>query len=117
MCVTVGAVVFCEVDLCHDKGVPRPLRALLRPHHVVTAEAQGWDHLTNGQLLDTAEKYEFDVLITADKNLQHQQRFSHRKLAVLVLSHSKWPDVKLSVSRILEALQAVTPGTCIIVSA
>lgn len=69
-----------------DHDVPRPLRALLRPHMVVTAAAAGWENLKNGLLLDAAEESDFDILITTDKNMQHQQNLTGRGIAVIVLS-------------------------------
>lgn len=70
-----------------DQGTPRPLRSMLRPHSVTTTYVKGWDHLKNGQLLDAAEIDGFAVLITTDKNVQHQQNLKNRKIAVIVLSH------------------------------
>ncbi len=98
-----------------DHDIPRPLRILLRPHLVVTAAAQGWNRLRNSSLLDAAQENDFDVLITADKNMQYQQNLRDRKLAVVVLSHSKWPDLKSCAPRILDALTDARPGTCILV--
>jgi hypothetical protein len=98
-----------------DHDIPRPLRSLLHPYIVVTAAAQGWERLSNGRLLDAAEQHDFDVLITGDKNMRFQQNLRKRKIAVIVLSHSKWPDVKLSVPKILAALQNTKAGHCTLV--
>jgi hypothetical protein len=42
----------------------------------------GWSRLTNGNLLREAET-SFDAFITTDPSLQHQQKFSGRRLAIL----------------------------------
>jgi hypothetical protein len=66
-----------------------PLREHLRGHDVRTAFDLGWSQLSNGELLARAEK-EFDVLVTTDRNLQHQQNLSGRRLAILVLPTTNW---------------------------
>ena len=98
-----------------DHDVPRPLRVLLHPHAVVTAAARGWERLSNGRLLDAAEQHDFDILITGDKQMRFQQNLRHRKIAIIVLGHCKWPDVKLSVPKIMDALQNAKSGACTLV--
>jgi uncharacterized membrane protein (UPF0136 family) len=44
----------------------------------------GWGGLTNGALLEKAEK-EFDVFLTGDRNLMFQQKTSSFEIAVVVL--------------------------------
>ena len=98
-----------------DEGTPRQLRACLRPHMVVTLDAASWKGLKNGALLDQAERHDFDILITVEKNLQFHQNLKKRRIAIIVLDHGKWPDVKVSVPRILDAINAAKPGTYTIV--
>ncbi len=57
------------------------------------------DRLSNGDLLDEAERAGFDVLITADKNMRYQQNLKGRKIALVVLSTPRWPVVRLHVGR------------------
>ena len=45
----------------------------------------GWTELKNGELLDAAEAAGFEVLITSDKNLRHQQNLSSRRIAIVEL--------------------------------
>jgi hypothetical protein len=49
-----------------------------------TVPEVGWAGRKNGELLALAEK-QFDVLITVDKNIRHQQNLTSRNLAVLVI--------------------------------
>jgi hypothetical protein len=60
------------VRVLFDQGTPVPLRTYLGEHKVATAAEMGWSRLSNGQLLDAAEK-QFDVLITTDQALRTQQ--------------------------------------------
>ena len=63
-----------------------PLRDALTDHHVETAYERGWSTLENGELLRAAEAEGFDVFVTTDRNLQHQQNLSGRIIAIVVLN-------------------------------
>lgn len=56
----------------------------LAGHQRVEARLQGWATLQNGDLIQAAERSSYDLLITADKNIQYQQNFANRKLAIQV---------------------------------
>ena len=73
-----------------DNGVPRGLIAFLTNHQVEEARSRGWEELSNGELIEEAENAGFDVLLTADKNIRHQQNLKARKIALVVLGHSQW---------------------------
>ena len=68
------------LDHCVDRRLKRHLSA----HQVQTAREKGWDSLKNGQLLDQAQA-EFEVLLTVDRNIQHQQNLTGRSIAIVVL--------------------------------
>jgi hypothetical protein len=74
-----------------DHGTPVPIRHFLSGHTVSTAAREGWQGLQNGELLDSAEAAGFDLFITTDKNLRHQQNLSGRRIAVLLLKKQQWP--------------------------
>lgn len=92
-----------------DQGTPLPLKQHLPGHQVETAFELGWSRLTNGELLAAAEG-RFDVLVTTDRNLRHQQSLSGRKLAVLVLPTTSWPRLRTHVDGIIPALGSARPG-------
>jgi hypothetical protein len=56
-----------------DHVTPAGIARFLPGHTVTKAKDRGWDTLTNGDLLAEAERAGFDVLLTADKNMRHQQ--------------------------------------------
>ena len=87
------------------------MRAYLVGHSVSTAADQGWATLRNGDLLMVAEEAGFDLLLTTDKNIRYQQNLAARKIAIVVLGHQQWPQLRLHVQRVMEALQAATPGS------
>jgi len=60
--------------------------------------------LKNGELLSAAEAAGFEVLITADKNLQHQQNLSTRKIAIIELPTNRLRLVADYSSQVNDAL-------------
>jgi predicted nuclease of predicted toxin-antitoxin system len=68
-----------------DEQLPRQLATELTGHEVSTVQEQGWAGLTNGELLRRAADEGFQVLITADQNLEFQQNLSRARLGVIVL--------------------------------
>ncbi|MDZ4798957.1 MAG: hypothetical protein SGI92_12400 [Bryobacteraceae bacterium] len=93
-----------------DQGTPVPIRPWLTGHEVRTAAQQGWDTLRNGELLTAAECGVFELLVTTDKNMRYQQNLAERKIAVIVLGQQQWPHVRPHVQRVIDAVNAATPG-------
>lgn len=79
-----------------DHNTPAPLRDSLQGHEVETAYERGWAVLTNGELLAAAELAGFDLMITTDKGIRHQQNLSGCKLSLLVISTNDWTRIRKS---------------------
>jgi len=94
-----------------DHGTPAPLASSLTGHTVKKTKDLGWDTLNNGELLRVAEQAAFEVFLTTDKNIRYQQNLADRTIAILVLSNSRWPVVRLYVNRVIAAIASVKPGT------
>ncbi|MGH7633670.1 MAG: hypothetical protein ACRENC_08055 [Gemmatimonadaceae bacterium] len=78
-----------------DHGTPKGLIRTLPGHTVHTAQAKGWDALSNGALLKAAEKAGFDVLLTTDRRIRYQQNMTARRIALVVLTGAtKWSGVR-----------------------
>ncbi len=90
-----------------DQGTPVPLRTLLVNHVIETVFELGWSKLKNGELLAAAEE-SFDLLITTDQQLHHQQNLAERKLSILVLMTTSWPRIKVHVPEIAEAIEQMS---------
>jgi len=72
-----------------DNGVPRGLARFLAGHSVEEARARGWEELSNGKLIDAAEQAGFDLLVTTDENIRHQQNLKARLIALVALGQSQ----------------------------
>lgn len=92
-----------------DQGVPAPLRDHLSGHEVSTAYELDWSKLANGELLAKAEQ-QFDVFVTTDRNLIHQQNLAGRRIAILVLPTTSWPRLQAIAGLIAEAVATLAPG-------
>jgi hypothetical protein len=68
-----------------------------------------WAKLGNGDLLAAAEK-SFDAFITTDQNLRYQQNFTGRRLAILVLPTTSWPEIQKHTTKVSDAVSALKPG-------
>ena len=93
-----------------DECLPRFLRGVLPGHFVQTAQDCGWAGIKNGQLLLLAEQ-NFDVFLTADKNLRYQQNLAERKIAVIEFPVNSRAAVKLLVPQLIEMLSSLPPGS------
>ena len=69
-----------------DENLPKRLKTDFPGHEVFIVRDKGWNGIKNGELLKLMIADGFDVLMTFDKNLQHQQNFSRYTITVFVLS-------------------------------
>ncbi|MDQ5979863.1 MAG: hypothetical protein QG602_2838 [Verrucomicrobiota bacterium] len=94
-----------------DQGVPLPLALELPGLEITTAHRVGWSNLTNGVLLAAAEQAGVDVFLTTDQNLRYQQNLKGRRLAIIVLPTTRWPDIRPQAGMIKVAIQRAEPGS------
>lgn len=100
-----------------DENVDRRLKRSLDPSfEVATVTERGWSGLKNGDLLRVASA-EFDVLVTLDRNMQHQQHLAAYDLAVvLVLTRSsRRRDVEPLMPEVNRTIRAAKPGALLVV--
>jgi hypothetical protein len=62
-------------------------------------------------LLAAAEEAGFELLPTTDKNMRYQQNLAGRTIAVVVLDQQQWPQLRPHIQRVIEAVNAATPGS------
>ncbi len=97
------------MKILFDHGTPAPLRRQLAGHEIATAYEMGWAKLSNGDLLAAAEM-SFAAFITTDKNLRYQQNLVGRRLAILVLPTTSWPEIQRNMSKVVARVNALKPG-------
>src|SRR6266446_5609999 len=94
-----------------DHNTPAPLRYSLHGHQVETAYERGWAEFTNGDLLSAAEAAGFDLLITTDKRIRHQQNLKGRTLALLVIDTNDWTRIRKFQSLVISAVSSIRAGS------
>jgi hypothetical protein len=100
------------VLILFDHGTPKGLARALSGHTVRTAQSKGWETLSNGAILNAAEEAEFELRLTTDRRIRHQQNLRARRIALVVLAGSiRWSLVRHYVDRIATAVASATPGS------
>ena len=94
------------MKLLLDENLPKRLKLDFSEHEIYTVRDKGWDGKKNGELMQLMVAENFDVLLTFDKNLQHQQNFNKYTIPVLVLNapSNTYLTLKELVPKIKEAL-------------
>ena len=93
-----------------DHCVPAPLRRSLESHSVQLAAEMGWQDLSNGELISSAARAGFDLLISTDQNIRYQQNLTGRRIALLVLPIQNWPELKPHARKISDAINHLQAG-------
>jgi hypothetical protein len=93
-----------------DECVPLQVRHALADYEVTTVQRMGWGGISNGDLLDKAEREGFEVFILADKNLRYQQSLSGRRIAILELWTNHRPTLEKHFEEIHAAVDRLSAG-------
>lgn len=95
-----------------DECLPKKLKFEIDAEFVQTVPEAGWASKQNGELLRLAE-LSFDVLITNDQNIEHQQPIENFNLAfvVLVAPTNDIADLLPLMPAANEILKSIKPGT------
>ena len=95
-----------------DENIPRKLKGRFAAgHEVRTVPERGWSGLSNGDLLREAET-EFDVLVTMDRGMRHQQNLTRYDLGYILLSAptNQVADLAPLMPLVNAALHDISPG-------
>src|SRR5580658_3878681 len=101
----------CRCRLSSRTSKPVPIRPYLEGHTVSAGFQRGSDKLKNGELLVAAEQAGFELFLTTDKNIRYRQNLADRKIAIVVLGQQQWPHVQPHIQRVVDAVNAATPGS------
>ena len=96
-----------------DECLPARLRQDLPGHEVLTVPRAGWAGIKNGHLLRlVAESGRFDLFLTMDKSLPHQQQLAGLPFAVVVMraKSNRFRDTHPLMPEVLRRLAEFQPG-------
>ena len=102
-----------------DECVPKRLGRELAAHAVRTVPQEGWSGKKNGELLGLMSAAGFEVLLTVDQGIRHQQNLRTAGVAVVVMfgASNQLVDLVPLVPNVLVALHTIQPGDVVEVRA
>lgn len=102
-----------------DECVPHDIRHQLPGHSASTVSYMCWSGKKNGELLSLMIQDGFEVLLTVDQNLKHQQNLSAAGIAVVVLvaDSTELSDLIPLMPGACAALGVIKPGDVVEVTA
>ncbi len=100
-----------------DECLPVDFRHQLLGHETHTVEWAGLKGRKNGQLLRDAETAGYEVLLTIDKGIPHQQNLSGRNISVILIRSktNQLEDLLPIVAAILLKLRDIERGQIAVV--
>lgn len=93
-----------------DEMLPIGVRELLPGHVVSTAAYAG---LPNGELIDRAVAAGFDVIMSLDRGIPHQQNLAQHGIGFVLIPDNDVDLIRMYAARLLSAIDAATPGTVV----
>lgn len=95
-----------------DECVPKKFGRELVGHYARTAPQLGWAGKRNGALLNLMLAAGFEVFVTVDRGIPHQQNLQAAGVAVLLLvgRSNKLADLLPLIADALAALTTIQPG-------
>ena len=69
-----------------DECVTKHLKPHLSNHQVSTVRELGWSGVKNGKLMTLCVENGFEILLTIDKNLHHQQNLDKYPITIVILN-------------------------------
>ena len=95
-----------------DECLPVDFRHHLSGHAVHSAEWAGFKGLKNGELLREAENAAYDVFLTTDQGIPHQQKPVPRRISIIVIRTptNQIEDLLPLAGTILSKLAEIRPG-------
>jgi predicted nuclease of predicted toxin-antitoxin system len=95
-----------------DECLPLDFRRSFPGHDAHTVEWAGFKGKKNSELIKAAELAGYDVLLTVDQGVPHQQNLAGRRLSIIVVlsSTNQIEDLLPLADAILSALETITLG-------
>jgi len=93
-----------------DHNVPHGLRDALAQHEVHTADYLGWSGLENGDLLEAAASQDYDILITCDQGMRHEQNLSRYEITLVTIMHGHWNLIRPNINLVRQGIENAVRG-------
>ena len=99
-----------------DENLPWRLKSDFSEIETLAVQDMKWEGIKNGELLRRMNENGFDVLLTFDKNIPHQQNLAKCGIRVVVLGapSNKYLDLRPLVGKVIDILREPFKGAKII---
>lgn len=103
------------MKLLFDESLPFSLRdsflKLTENYSITFVQEKNWGGKLNGELLSLTEK-DYDVFVTCDQSLPHQQNLDDYEITIAVLKalSNRQKDLKVLLPELVEKLQNISSG-------
>jgi predicted nuclease of predicted toxin-antitoxin system len=101
------------MKLLLDECLPRRAKFLFAEggRECETVRDAGFSGKENGELIALADR-KFEVLVSIDRNIRHQQNITGRNIAILIIraASNDLDDIRPHVPQALAALKTIKPG-------
>jgi hypothetical protein len=87
------------LKILFDEGVPWPLAGLLNPVTVDRVQSIGLEELRTWSPQARRGRW-YDLIVTTDKNLKHQQNLKGLRLKIYELPITSWPQLRSQTEKI-----------------
>jgi predicted nuclease of predicted toxin-antitoxin system len=100
-----------------DECLPVDFRHSFPGHEAHTVEWAGLKGKKNGELLQAAERDGYQVLLTVDQGIPHQQPAMGRKLSIILIRSrtNQMEDLLPLAVAIIKALDFIQPGQSVLI--
>jgi hypothetical protein len=85
------------------------LKQSLPDFDVQTVQEIGLAGASDAEILKAARERGFDVFVTTDKNIHHQQNASLRAIPTYELPTTSWPKLRSRIDEICAGIKALAP--------
>jgi predicted nuclease of predicted toxin-antitoxin system len=95
-----------------DECLPLDFRHSFADHDAHTIEWAGLKGKKNGELLHAAERAGYEVLLTVDQGISHQQNLVGRRISFITIraKTNQIEDLLPFAAAVLDTLRAIMPG-------
>jgi hypothetical protein len=95
-----------------DECIPRKFKNTFPGYDCRTVAEEGLAGMSNGELLESAEKSGFQFFLTLDRGVEYQQNLQPRNIGIILIrsKSSRLADLLPHVPEILKALASARPG-------
>ncbi len=93
-----------------DEMLPIGVRDFLPEHEVVTAAYAGLAGVSNGVMITRAQEEGFDVIVSLDRGIPHQQNLDRYGVGFVLIPHNDIDLIRAYADRLNDAVASSTPG-------